>query len=396
MVSADNNNKYYNMIPNGSTFIVEYGRVDVTKATETYPISKWASKYKEKRKKGYNDVTHLVKENVKKASSGYKQIENPRINSLFETLQKFAKGSIKENYSISSDSVTQAQVDEAQHIVDELTTLTKTTPDISKINKTLIQLYTVIPRKMKNVRDHLLDERTKPDLALFRDIIDNEQKTLDVMAGQVKIQSVYDPSDESTLEHTILDALGIVVEPGGSEDETVVLRLMGPDFREFKSVYKVIHKNSRTLYKENLDKAANKKTDLFWHGSRNENWISILQSGLKIRPSNAIHTGSMFGDGIYFADKYRKSANYTSLRGSYWAKGSHNVAFLSLMDVHLGNQLTIARHNHDCYKYSRDYLNKMGGYDSVFAKGGADLINNEYVVYDNAQCTIKYLVQIEK
>jgi poly [ADP-ribose] polymerase len=34
------------------------------------------------------------------------------------------------------------------------------------------------------------------------------------------------------------------------------------------------------------------------------------------------------------------------------------------------------------------------GYDSVFAKGGADLRNNEYIVYDGVQCTIAYIVEI--
>ena len=34
------------------------------------------------------------------------------------------------------------------------------------------------------------------------------------------------------------------------------------------------------------------------------------------------------------------------------------------------------------------------GYDSVFTKGGADLINNEYIVYDIAQTTIRFIVEI--
>jgi poly [ADP-ribose] polymerase len=36
-----------------------------------------------------------------------------------------------------------------------------------------------------------------------------------------------------------------------------------------------------------------------------------------IRPSGAVYTGSMFGDGIYFADKAAKSIGYSSLSGSY-------------------------------------------------------------------------------
>ncbi len=33
-------------------------------------------------------------------------------------------------------------------------------------------------------------------------------------------------------------------------------------------------------------------------------------------------------------------------------------------------------------------------FDSVFAKGGADLRNNEYIVYNSAQCTVSHLIEI--
>jgi poly [ADP-ribose] polymerase len=61
-----------------------------------------------------------------------------------------------------------------------------------------------------------------------------------------------------------------------------------------------------------------------------------MQTGLLIRPSGAVHTGSMFD--VYFADKAQKSIGYSSLSGSHWTKGNENRAFLALFDVHVGNQ----------------------------------------------------------
>jgi poly [ADP-ribose] polymerase len=142
-----------------------------------------------------------------------------------------------------------------------------------------------------------------------------------------------------------------------------------------------------------LEKALDKKKRLYFHGSRNENWFNILQTGLLIRPSGAVHTGSMFGDGIYFADKAQKSIGYTSLNGSYWARGGDNKAFLALFDVHLGKQKEILHHDSSCYSLS-DKVLKKDGYDSVFAKGGADLRNNEFIVYNSAQCTVSHLIEI--
>ena len=60
MVSDQNNNKYYRMVDNNDgNFTVYYGRVGGSEATETYPIYKWDTKYKEKIKKGYRDVSDL-------------------------------------------------------------------------------------------------------------------------------------------------------------------------------------------------------------------------------------------------------------------------------------------------------------------------------------------------
>jgi poly [ADP-ribose] polymerase len=118
-----------------------------------------------------------------------------------------------------------------------------------------------------------------------------------------------------------------------------------------------------------------------------------MKTGLLIRPSGAVHTGSMFGDGIYFADKAQKSIGYSSLRGSYWAHGGDNKAFLALFDVHLGNQKEILHHTSSCYSLS-DKVLKTEGFDSVFAKGGADLRNNEYIIYQPEQCTVSHLIEI--
>ena len=46
---------------------------------------------------------------------------------------------------------------------------------------------------------------------------------------------------------------------------------------------------------------------MLWHGTKNENIMSILLKGLMIKPPQANHTGSLFGEAIYFADTFTKS-----------------------------------------------------------------------------------------
>ena len=62
--------------------------------------------------------------------------------------------------------------------------------------------------------------------------------------------------------------------------------------------------------------------------------MSILLKGLKIKPPNARHSGSMFGEAIYFADKFSKSLDYTS-KGRYGSEV--DTFYVLLCEVALGN-----------------------------------------------------------
>ena len=125
MVTTANNNKYYNLFPDGSQFRVEYGRVDATKTTAYYPMSKWDSQIKSKIKKGYQDVTDLKRDLVQEIStsnpeSPYKEIENAAVRAIVEKLQNMARETIRKNYTVKASSVTQDMVDAAQKIIDAL------------------------------------------------------------------------------------------------------------------------------------------------------------------------------------------------------------------------------------------------------------------------------------
>lgn len=147
MVTAvANHNKYYKQIPNGDgTWTAEYGRVGSSCQRRTYPMSQWDKKYNEKLNKGYVDQTGLVEdlivEKKPKEVSKYREIEDKAIAEIIERLQAMARKTISENYTISSDRVTQAMVDEAQGILADLVDI----KDLESFNKTLLKLFTTIP-----------------------------------------------------------------------------------------------------------------------------------------------------------------------------------------------------------------------------------------------------------
>jgi poly [ADP-ribose] polymerase len=271
--------------------------------------------------------------------------------------------------------------------------------EVAPINKLLIELFQVIPRKMKNVNDYLfmggpiLD--TKEELAEAQKLISKEQDTLDVMAGQVSTNSKLDIKNSKPNEKNILESMGLIIEEAPQSDIPIILDLMGQNKNQFVKAFIVNNLKTQKLFDKNILNAQNKTVDVFWHGSRNENWWSILDTGWKLRPSNAIINGKMFGHGIYWANKFQKSLGYTSYRGSYWARGSSDRAYLSLAAVHIGDQLKIKRHESWCYDLNWNNLRKRGNYDSLYALGGADLRNDEFIVYQEPQCTIKYLIEVK-
>lgn len=411
-VTEENNNKIYNMKedPGGSTFTAQWGRVGGTLASKQYPMREWDKIYNEKTGKIrngyiYKDMTHLfaveapAADGSPSAPTVRQMIASGRhstVKDIMTRLLAFAKKSIQMNYTVSSEAVTQAQVDEAQRQLDEIAKLGYKDQTVQEINRKLVDFFQVVPRKMKKVSDHLIPLDGEDHSKLFDDIIMEEQNTLDVMAGQVTMQdkdkkAANEP--KAVTQADILDQMGLEMEPVTDPKAIAEIKAqMQSKAKMFKQAFRVVNKRTSKVYEEHINKAPVKKSELFWHGSRSENWTSIMEKGLLIRPSGAAYTGSMFGDGIYFASEFDKSLGYTSINSSRWAGGNSNVAFLALYRVHIGKQY-VTQNSDGSLCHSK--LQKLGGYDSTHGKKGSWLARDEYIVYTPQQCTIEYLVEVE-
>jgi len=420
MITKDNGLRYAKLIhvsvDNGKTgnsnkvYIMEeladgrircdYGRVGKELTIEYKDKSKWDAVYKQKlsKVKNYTDVTELMVEPVVN-NNGSKTVDisDKQVKALIDDLMGFANKSIQQNYKVTQEAVSEQQVNAAQEVIDSINKVLDIGVDTKVINDLLMKLYTTIPRKMKDVRDHLFSPVTNSNsLKTAKELIENEQDTLDTMAGQVKLLKqknalANSPTDGTS---TILDQMGVTIEvETDPEVLKLIYKLLGPSKDQVKKIFKVCNPKTKATFEKFVAEAKVKKSRLYFHGSRNENWFNLLQTGILIRPAGAVHTGSMFGDGIYLADKAQKARGYSSLRGSYWTKGGSDKGYIALFNAHLGNQKEILHHNSSCYSLSEKVL-KKDGYDSVFAKGGADLINNEYVLYNTKQCTISHLMEL--
>lgn len=393
MVTASaNNNKYYKQIPHGDSWTAEYGRVGSSPQRREYPMSQWNSKYNEKIRKGYVDQSDLVEDLIqveKPKKSEYREIENKAIAEIVERLQAMARKAISDNYTISSNKVTHAMVDEAQ---DVLTSLIDA-KDVDTFNETLLKLFTVIPRKMGNVKDYLAEKSDD-----FSRIIQKEQDLLDVMKGQVVQKQMIDENsekDDIQNENTILEQLGLVFEECSTKDIAVIKDALGSCSDRFYQAWRVKNIQTQKRYDNFVRENHITNTKLLFHGSRNENWWSIINSGLVLKPTNAVITGKMFGYGIYYAPKARKSLGYTSLDGSYWVRGNSKFGFMALMEVAYGKPYDVYSFDRKYYDFDYQKLQQAcPGANCLHAHEGSMLRNDEIIVYKEEQCTIRYLIEL--
>lgn len=396
MVTAENNNKFYELYEqDNDTFEVHYGRVGGSKSVATYPIAQWAKKMREKLAKGYVDQTHLYAE--KTTTTDASSIADPAVRGLMSRLLEFANQSIYQNYVVSAQQVTRKQVETAQQLLDELAALIALSVDVPAYNQKQLDLFKVIPRKMGKVSEHLLAQspQTADDVQKLHNQLASEQDTLDVMRGQVELAQ--SKTDADLPSPSLLEAMNLTVEPVTDKRVlTLIKQMMGPDADKFDAAFSVCQASTQAAFDAHVGQARKPKTQLLWHGSRSENWMSILKTGLVLRPANAVITGKMFGYGIYFADQFSKSLNYTSLHGSVWANGRQKEAYLGIYEVHVGEQMIVKEHEVKYQQLDSDALKRINPtYDSVFAQRGVSLLKNEFIVYNPAQCTVRYMVKIK-
>jgi poly [ADP-ribose] polymerase len=133
-------------------------------------------------------------------------------------------------------------------------------------------------------------------------------------------------------------------------------------------------------------KSVGNVTPLF-HGSGPQNILGICKHGLLMRPPGVYITGSMFGNGLYFADQSSKSEQYAFGRMG-GGRGHGDTFFMFVTDVALGN----------IKKYQNPQSNldrPPSGYHSVQGEKGSHLLHNEFIIYDIKQHILQYLIEFK-
>ncbi len=152
-----------------------------------------------------------------------------------------------------------------------------------------------------------------------------------------------------------------------------------------KNIWRVGIKGQKDKHLPTMKDIGNVKP--LFHGSGPQNILGICKHGLLMRPPGVYITGSMFGNGLYFADQSSKSEQYAFGRFG-GGSGRAETFFMFVTDVALGKVRQ--------YEDAQSHLNKAPpGYHSVQGKKGRFLLHNEYIVYSVQQHILQYLIEFK-
>lgn len=223
-----------------------------------------------------------------------------------------------------------------------------------------------------------------------------------------------------------------LLNPNDSEAQYILRYIWTDKQADVKGQVKRIFKFERPGEQDRFDKvqlpsgsSKLKNRFMLWHGTGTENLISIMCRGLIKAPHDAKWNGQRFGKGLYFSDSFQTSSMYTNGK-KHSIKGSNGVVqasrnYMLLCEVALGKIKEI--------RSSYETVESLpAGYDSIKALGRKEpdsnnnvnlpngailplgeklesklkpgenyylrsLDTNQYVVYNESQVCIRYIVQ---
>ncbi|XP_060095964.1 protein mono-ADP-ribosyltransferase PARP3 [Heteronotia binoei] len=298
------------------------------------------------------------------------------------------------------------------------TAMKKQPPSQKVLEKLSSSFYTIIPHNFGRARPPSITtqeviQAKKDMLLVLADIelaqsLQAQKKKDDEKEEEMKVEEVPHPLDK---DYGLLKCELTLVDPSSEDYELIVTYVenTGCTYRKLKvlNIWKVNRESEAIRFLTHNDL---ENRHLLWHGTNVAVIAAILKSGLRIMP----HSGGRVGKGLYFASENSKSAGYVGTT-------SKQVGIMFLNEVALGKEYRITCDD--------SLLRKPpAGYDSVLACGrtepdpaydkeiildgkrvqvaqgkpismaeyqGSSFCQSEYLIYQESQCRIRYLVQLK-
>lgn len=405
-----NSYNFYKIVPNNMgprTLSVggSYGRIgaaerDLNSETiirKPYPSCMYWLKYFEKLNQGYQDNSDVMVEEDAELERMFNETKDEEAEAsdlateLYNKLRQDAKDAIASqmdvNFLSEKAPFTKAQVTKGWKLLADL----GKSKTVGEFNKVLLKLLALSPRRIdqyhgQTINSYLaktaktMEEQTQ----IFADIITREESLLQAM------EAVINTVNPRFSKAPVLSPFGNIEisEPTDQEVSMVKSKLSSELISKVKKIYRVVCNEQQEKFDAYVADNNIKDIRLFWHGSRNENWISIIKNSLMLNP-NAVITGKMWGYGIYFAPSSIKSWGYTSYRGARWVGDDSDRAYMGLYATAYGTPYCPTSRIDGTAE-----MMKANGTNCLHAKKDVcGLYNDEVIFYDESAVCLQYLVE---
>lgn len=404
----DNNNKWWTgQLFDDGTVKATWGRVGYAGDEGEWPggQSYLDKKVREKLKKGYTEVKTIGNASSIKGSGDVVKnrdlheiaktqlvkVSNPTLEKLIKRFVDANVHKITANTQITYNSstglfatplgvVTMEGIVEARDILADIAPIVRKKTFGAEADKLLSKYLRLIPQNLGmgrfNTQSVIPDDNA---LQKQMDLIDSLESSYQAMSTQPVNATNTNKNHESVFK-VDLDVLTDKSERNRLDRffESSKKKMHGYDNVRIREVFIVnIHEMTN-----NYEVNTNPHQEVF-HGTSQANCLSILKSGLKTAPpSTAAIAGKMFGNGVYGAINSTKSLGYTYGR---WGQGGvGDSGWLFICDFAMGKTQTVTQAKSS---------GADRGYDSIWAKAGSALSNDELIVFRNSQVKIKYLLE---
>jgi len=383
-------NQQIQMENNGDgTFHVTDGRIGIKvgpKKPKQYnlPIEDWDKFYFSKISRGYL-LTKTTKMEKKKVTVGkYKEIPDRVVKELVERLMEYANQAMEENFTVKVEAISDEMIEYGKNVLADLSK-NATKMSVAEFNGKLKVLYAAIPRRIDKLSEKLAKEKSQ-----FAHILDDEQEIFDLMLSQVQLAA------KGGADQTILETLGIFIRPETEDEIEETKKLLKGQSHKYLRSWHIENTKTKKVFdkyikKENLSKGAG--VDLLWHGSKHQNWWSIITNGLLLNP-DAVITGKAYGQGTYFAPDAIKSLGYTSRAGSKWAGGTMDTGFMAVYRVATGNRYDGHLGCDHTLNYKKLQDIQPGAHCTWAECRYSGFMMDEVIVYQECQSDIDRLVEV--
>lgn len=350
------------------------------------PMEKWEEVYSSKILRGYMVTKQKEMEKKEINKSRYLPIPDEAAREIYERLCGYANKVIENNFTVKVDDISDEMLKFGKSVLDELA-MEFEHMSVAEFNQKLKKLYAAIPRRMDNLSKFLAQRKGQ-----FNDIVSTEQDLFDVICSQVRNSGMAVEANQ-----TVLESLGITCRAVTEEEEKWILRKLESDSKRYVRAWRF--ENLRT--EENFRNYCEKEKfteghgiDHLFHGSKNENFLSIISNGLTINPTGVVITGKAYGNGTYFAPSACKSIGYTSKYGAKWTNGSSPTGFLGIYKVATGKRYNGSHGIDRTLSWAKLQKICPGAHCTWAEARYSGFRMDEVIVYQDFQSTIEYLVEI--